>query len=78
MGAEERAGAGDADTGYGALRRERMANVGVATEGKDGEVWRECAIRTWIDAEWVGQAGGVLARWGASDYRTPLIHEKIS
>ena len=44
---------------------------------KEGMGW-ECAIRIWIDAEWVGQAGGVPARSAVSDYRTLCIHEKIS
>ena len=44
---------------------------------KEGMGW-ECAIRILIDAEWVGQAGGVPARSAVSDYRTLCIHEKIS
>ena len=48
-----------------------------ALRNKEGMGW-ECAIRIWIDAEWVGQAGGVPARSAVSDYRTLCIHEKIS
>ena len=39
MGAEERAGAGDADAGYGALRRGRVANVLAGDAEAAGAGW---------------------------------------